>query len=86
MFIGNINGNLLYIFIPIIFLLTNSNALSIISGKNLINAVIENKVGDRMGNLAFDVPVEFLISRIVLGVIGSILILSVCKAYNKSKA
>ncbi|NMS90014.1 hypothetical protein HGQ85_08720 [Clostridioides difficile] len=86
MFIGNINGNLLYIFIPITFLLTNSNVLSIISGKSLVNSIIENKVADRMGNLAFDVPVEFLISRMILGVIGVILILSVCKSYNKSKA
>lgn len=85
MFIGNINGNLLYVFIPIIFLITNSGALSIISGKNLVNSILESKVADTMGNLAFDIPQGFVISRIVLGVIGILLIVNVCKAYNKSK-
>nr|UWI51707.1 hypothetical protein NZ312_08375 [Clostridioides difficile] len=85
MFIGNINGNLLYVFIPIIFLITNSGALSIISGKNLVNSILESKVADTMGNLAFDIPQGFVISRIALGVIGILLIVNVCKAYNKSK-
>ncbi|MGX9758645.1 hypothetical protein ACWYRQ_20395 [Clostridioides difficile] len=85
MFIGNINGNLLYVFIPIIFLITNSGALSIISGKNIVNSILESKVADTMGNLAFDIPQGFVISRIALGVIGTILIISVCKAYGKSK-
>lgn len=85
MFIGNINGNLLYVFIPIIFLITNSGALSIISGKNLVNSILESKVADTMGNLAFDIPQGFVISRIALGVIGILLIVNVCKAYNKNK-
>lgn len=85
MFIGNINGNLLYIFIPIMFLITNSGVLSIISGKNLVNSILESKVADIMGNLAFDIPQGFVISRMALGVIGILLILSVCKAYSESK-
>ncbi|MCC0707135.1 hypothetical protein [Clostridioides sp. ES-S-0190-01] len=85
MFIGNINGNFLYIFIPIIFLITNSGTLSIISGKNLVNSILESKVADTMGNLAFDIPQRFVISRIALVIIGISLIVIVCKVYNKTK-